>query len=78
MRSKFRITQHEYMDEHGHMQTIYIPEQRVLFFLWCPFAVGDFGESAVFNSIDEAKRFIADVEHLNGRLQKDTVIEEYV
>jgi len=78
MRSKYRIIQHEYIDEHGHLQTLYIPKIRAFFFFWCTLTIGEFGKLAVFNTMREAKQFIASLDHLNGRLQKDTVIEEYI
>ena len=78
MRSKYRLIQHEYIDEHGHMQTLYIPKIRVFFFFWCTLTIGEFGRLAIFKTMSEAKQFIANLDHLNGRLQKDTVIEEYI
>lgn len=76
--TKYRIVQHEYVDEHGHVQSLYFPQKRVLFIFWCNFAIGDCGKIAKFNSMSAAKEFIAKVEYLNGNLEKDTIIEDTV
>ncbi len=75
MATKYRIVQHEYIDEHGHVQSLYFPQKRVLFLFWCNFGIGDFGKIAKFNSKSAAKEFIEKVEYLNGNLEKDTIIE---